>query len=636
MCLETDAVFERDAWSRGLTLRVILVILLMELLFLPVTIYTSFVTGIAPIVSAAAIVPLVMSLASSLYDVKFSVGEVFIAYSVLKAVIILLPPFYWLIYRSFFVNFPFLATFKLAGRSIQELVPTWITPPPSSPVHFLRTLIHPEWAIPIAVLASITALSFGADLVLAILFARLFIEEVEEELPFPFAKVDASLISTLAEERAETAKPFYVSLFIGLALTGIVYIPHMLGAPLIPLPWADFTMVTQYALPGAIVALASDPNLYVSGFVLPLSTVTLMLLGSLAIWCLGNYMTLTFFRDLTPEWVAEYYVGMNSATIYQRSFLRVWMGFQLGAMIGFPLAMLAIYGRELARLLKSVISAPRSGKPSPSRYLLALYLLFSLLSVLIFQLLVPEYPVYVSIAVSVGLSFLISFLVGRIVAEIGITPTFAWPWQAITYLTGYNGVAGWIFAPYVSLGGNALHINSIKVAYLTRTRVEDYIKGVTVGFLLSMIIGLVFIDLFWRLAPIPSAAYPFTIIYWPTLAMNDALFITRKITVKMPILLLGAITSAAALLAEVLLRRRGIILPAIAFVMGFFTLPPYTLAIFLGSLIGNLLVRRIVGYKRWMEIRDSLVAGFFAGSSIAIGLGIAATMLSKATWIWPW
>jgi len=625
-------------FRRGLTFRSLMLILILELLFLPVTVYTNLVTGISILVSAAAIVPLITSLIASMYGIAFSVQEVFMIYAVLKAVITFVPPYYWLVYRSFFVKFPFLRIFRLGGVSIQELVPTWITPPPSSPVHFYRTLLHPQWLASIGVITTMTLLIFGADLVLAIIFAYLFIEI--ERLPFPFARVDASLVTTLVREEEERAKLFYIALFAGILLSAVVYVPHMLGTPLIPLPWADFTIVTQYVLPGALIALATDPSLFVGGFVLSPTITLLMFLGSAIVWIIGNNVLVTYFKEVAPEWASEYYIGMCATSIYQRSFLRVWIAFQLGTMVGFPLIMTLIYGRELIRAIRSLsrLSEHRGLSYVPHfKLVLLLYPIFSLASVALFHMLVPDYPILVSIPVSLGLSFLISFLVGRTVAEIGITPTFTWPWQAITYMTRYEGVAGWIFAPYISVGGNALHINSIMVAYLTETRISDYVKGVTIGFILSLILGLIFMDLFWRLAPIPSAAYPYTIVLWPTLAMNDALFITRKITIRSGVFSAGILIGALLPALEVLLRRRDIrAFSGIAIMMGFFLLPPYTLALFIGSCVGNFLIRRAMGRERWINLRDTIVAGFFAGSSVAIGMGIAATMIAKATWIWPW
>ncbi|RLF24926.1 MAG: hypothetical protein DRN15_01440 [Thermoprotei archaeon] len=80
----------------------------------------------------------------------------------------------------------------------------------------------------------------------------------------------------------------------------------------------------------------------------------------------------------------------------------------------------------------------------------------------------------------------------------------------------------------------------------------------------------------------------------------------------------------------------GIAFSPVAFITGLFLLPPQLITQFLGSLIGEYAFGRMLGKERWREIRGTIVAGFFVGSSLMLGFGLSITLLARSTWVWPW
>jgi hypothetical protein len=180
-------------------------------------------------------------------------------------------------------------------------------------------------------------------------------------------------------------------------------------------------------------------------------------------------------------------------------------------------------------------------------------------------------------------------------------------------------------------------LSMLKAAYLTETNPIDVIKGLILGITLSTIIGTVSLDLFWRMAPIPSSIYPFTTIDWARIAIGDSLLVTRQINISLPIILASALFSAiSAGLFEVAGRSFGLPLSGPGLVAGFFTLPPYSIAIIIGSIIGNLLLPRIMGRDAWNKLRGTVVGGLVAGYGIAVGFTIALFFVLNSGWVWPW
>ncbi|MEM3026956.1 MAG: hypothetical protein QXP19_05520, partial [Thermoproteota archaeon] len=67
-----------------------------------------------------------------------------------------------------------------------------------------------------------------------------------------------------------------------------------------------------------------------------------------------------------------------------------------------------------------------------------------------------------------------------------------------------------------------------------------------------------------------------------------------------------------------------------------YSTPPYTIMVFLMSLVSKYLMTRILGAEKWLSIRGVVLAGFAAGIGIVVAMGTTITLVSRASWIWPW
>ncbi|MCS7105332.1 MAG: OPT/YSL family transporter [Thermofilaceae archaeon] len=620
-------------YRTGLTWRVIFALLIATLFFVPINLYLNLVTGGTISSAALYVIVLLFSLFAEVAGSFLTQNEIFVMYASIAATVSIVPPYYWLVYRTFFVNSPSTYAYVLNGIPLPHLVPSWLAPPPGDPAHYLRTLIQPAWAEAIVVSTFFFITSLAADVGLGILLSYLFVEL--ERLPFPLAQVDYSLIQTISERKGPLLRVFLAGFYAGLIYGAVAYSGQAIGVQLIPLPWADLTWFTEKYMPGALIGIATDPSFFALGLVLDPKATLSMLVGSVVVWVFMNWL-FTIDSRFFPLWASEYRRGMTLAIAYQRSFQRVWIAPQFGVALGLALSLVLFLRRSIVKIFRLAIAREAElGTYNifpPMRLALVLFLVGSLSSVALHHILIPEFPVYVTFLTSTLLSLFIAVLAARAVGEIGFFPTLPWPWQAIVYLTPYSGYAGWVQSPYISLGGQAGMCQMVKVAYLTRTKPSDYFKALVLGTLLSVAVGFVVMDLFWRLAPIPSSVYPNSMVFWPMYATNDALFVTRQIQLDPTIIVLSLAVSLALTLSTPLVSR--ILLP-IPLLSGCFIIPPYAVSIFVGSMLGRLL-RRYVGDEKWNEIRGPLAAGILTGAGVFVGISISLLLVARAAWIWPW
>ncbi|MEM2642512.1 MAG: hypothetical protein QXU42_08070, partial [Thermoproteota archaeon] len=240
------------------------------LIFLPATIYLTFSMGTEVGSASMYITAILFTALARIYGGRLTKQELYIIYATVGSIATSVPFYYWLVFRSFFVTNPLSLEFKLFGTPLRELVPVWLSPPVSSPVHQLRTLMHPDWLPALVIQLTFGILGMIAEISLGMLFSYLYIEE--EPLPFPIAEVGTAMINTLHEAEPNSLLYFLISLIAGAIYGSLLHVvPMLLGAEarLIPSPWVDLTQYTQYWLPGAVIGISTDPLAFIFGMILP-------------------------------------------------------------------------------------------------------------------------------------------------------------------------------------------------------------------------------------------------------------------------------------------------------------------------------------------------------------------------------
>jgi len=630
-------------FEAGFTRKTVLAILFSSMCLLPVSAYMQLVGGPTLYGGLMFITLILFSEIFRILRSPLTKQELFIIYEMsgLAATSFV---FIWIIRQTYFVSSPISWSFKVGGIPIPELIPSWWAPPIDSTAYVTRELYHHDLVVP-SLLACVQGgvFMYLTEFALTMLCSYMFIEV--EKLEFPIAAVDASICSTLAERPSDRMRLLILSTFPGIAYGSILYGPPLiLGQQLIPIPWIDFTQFTEKYLPGALLGVGTDISVLTFGFLVPFSEAVYMFASSMICWIFVNSLALSNFSNVFPEWASEYFHGMNLATVYQRSYLTVWIipsigfSFALAAMV-LPYGIKGIF-KAFKELSKVKVSA-ETGYP-PLKVLAGMYLLGTLGSVITFHLLVPEFPVVIPLILSVGWSMVNAIIATRAIGTTGYSFSAGPVWNVSVYATGYQGVKAWIFTPYIGgsptmEGGTPGWSNMIKAGYLTRTKPIDFFEALVVAIIAYHVFSYIYASFFWKIAPIPSSVYPNTAISWPIDILSMGTWITGKIGVKLWLLIYSfAGMLAVCVSGQLVSRLLHVPFSPVAVVTGALNLPPYMIPMFLGSVLGRFAIPRFVKKDYWRENRGIIIAGLLCGESIVVGIGIAASIISKATWMKPY
>ena len=634
----------------GLTWRALLLVILAALVFIPASTYLYLVAGVTLGAVGTYAMLVIFTYIMRMMGLELRRQEVFVMYVGVAAVAGLASSAYFLvIYRMYFVESPIARSYTVMGVPLPEAVPAWLAPPRGSSAYLARTFFHHDLAAPIAAWTVSMVLGMLAELSLVIAASHAFVEV--QKLPFPFARVDAAVVEMLSsgERFREVVRYLMPGFYLGLVYGFILYLGPSLGFPLIPLPFIDFTRLTSAALPGAVIGVATSLMPWVGGMVVPLGISAVALATSLAVWVFGNCLALTnpALRSLFPEWAAEYYQGMDLTRVLQRSQVRVWLPVQIGAALGFAALVLLKYRRAVAATGRALYLSLKGGGGGsslpPLRLALACYLASTSASVAVFHYLMPHFPVAVPLVMSLLVGTLMGFASASIVGESGAgfsAPGFLW--HTIVYLTPapnltpQEAYSVFVYPPVIAgsmTGGGA---QTIKAALLTGTKPSDVVKVWVIAFLAGTLVNFLSLDMFWRIAPIPSSAYPSTVVSMPATAMIDALLVTRGLRIS-PQMLAGsaAVTVALAAAIEALGRLLKVGVSASGLMIGLFSPPITAIPMFAGSALSSLVLRRRFG-ERWDQAKNVVVAGVLLGEGLAATVAVISLMLLKAVWLWPW
>jgi hypothetical protein len=141
------------------------------------------------------------------------------------------------------------------------------------------------------------------------------------------------------------------------------------------------------------------------------------------------------------------------------------------------------------------------------------------------------------------------------------------------------------------------------------------------------VISFIFWSIFWTMAPIPSAFYPWAAIQWPVSSLNTSLFISRALQIFKPDIILGTAALVWLVAQGADFLKIGFFSP-IGFLSGITTLPPFSLTYLIGALVGKYLERRI-GKEKWDTGKAVVIAGVMCGEALAIATAIAITIIGK-------
>ena len=173
----------------------------------------------------------------------------------------------------------------------------------------------------------------------------------------------------------------------------------------------------------------------------------------------------------------------------------------------------------------------------------------------------------------------------------------------------------------------------LKVCELTGTKVMSYVKGLFFAYPIAWFMSFLLVQLFWSIAPIPSAAYPMAMATWPFGVTMSNIMVSGFRNFFRP----EAMGAALVVGVGIQLAIDFLHLPfsLIGFLLGAVAMVPVGLAYLVGGLAGRLIAWRI-GKDRWDQYKVVVVAGIILGGSIVASTAAAIGLIGKAKWVLPY
>jgi hypothetical protein len=643
-----DPTVETDDYIDGFSWRTVFGALFIGLIMMPGAIYLSLIAGqgMGPAAEWVTII-LFMEVARRSYQ-TLKKQEIYLLYyigagltSQVGALALTGGAFATLVMNQYVVNSPVAQSLGITAQ-----IPSWVAPAPDSPALLQRTFIHPDWIPAIALLMIGQVFSRMQSWGLGYVLFR--ITSDIERLPFPLAPIAAEGATALAESSSQKEgwrwRIFSIGAMLGAgwgslyvllpAVTGLVF-----SAPItiVTNPFIDLTGNTQKILPGALTGLGTDLGQVLVGFVLPLPVVVGTFIAAIGCHIVANpfLQRAGILKTWTP--------GLDAIQTQIVNNLDFWLSFGIGTSIVVALvgigSVIAALGKRKKQAASGVANV--SLKPPPGRgdipiwISLATWAVGTTAFIIICHYLVPKFNVGILIFFGFVWTPIFSYINARMAGMSGQSVSIPYVREASFMLSRYQNADIW-FAPIPlsDFGGMASHFRTVE---LTRTKFSSIIKVEILMLPIMLVCSFLFWSFIWRLAPIPSANYPYASKFWPAHAQQSALWMTANRSAENNVLLrsvnptfigwgagIAAVSYAAIAVSG---------MPMLLFyglISGTHALPAFAIPMLAGGLLGRYYFQKRYGAENWRAFAPVLVAGYYCGMGLIGMAAVSLALLSKS------
>ncbi|MBN1807632.1 MAG: OPT/YSL family transporter [Planctomycetes bacterium] len=646
--------------QNGLTSRTWPVIIYGAFILMPANIYLMLVSGRSLLGPISFIALILWVELARLMDKPLSRAEAFIVYTVSSIAAGQMLFYNYALFPAFFRRSEQAAQFVAVlkdgtQKPFNELAPAWWAP--AADVVAQRSFFHSAWVVPILVALLVWIFHVMADISMALLGRQLFIRV--EKLPFPFAQPTAAACNTLTGADPKDLKSFTVSGVVGTLWGILVYFPLALGKKIVnyPIPWIDLNPRLHTIMPGSSFGIATDILAFSGGFVIPFRVIVSMLVGAVAVQFFGNFLM------VRAGVFTRYAQGMTIATTHVNE-VYVWASPIIGAMVAAGLLHILSHPRQLIRAFrqlggtgKSLAASSRESteeaeeeRPVSFKVLLGVFFSAIVGSVVLFKILIPDFPAVFIAFFAVFWSLTFSLIDMRAVGTTGflIDPPYVREGLIIGHnrFFGYSNPDVW-FAPWPVALGSSGWLSGFKVCDLVRCRVWSFIKAALIAVPVGMLANFIYMGMFWKIAPIPSSAYPYANIWLPRNTVMLSAFIgsTVKTTggtsaaisnmfrpswigyTLLIFTVIHVISEYILPLVSPRLKDKGPSLIGLAVGM---SMPiPFAVSLFIGGLIA-LWTKKRWGNEWFQSNRYIIVAGLAVGEGVMVGIFAAIAALRNS------
>jgi len=567
--------------------------------------------------------------------------QIFILYSI--AGMALGSPFQGFLWNQYLVQSE---AARLLG--LTEQIPRWVAPPATSQALVQRTFFHTDWLVPIGLMMLHTVIGridhFGLSYVLFRLCSDV------ERLPFPMAPVGAMGVLALAETTGAQKQTWRWRMFSSGAMIGVVWGAFYVGLPaitsalfpkpimLFPIPWADFTRETGEILPAVAMPVSFNLGVFIFGMVLPFWAVVGSFLGLVITVVLNPLLHhWRVLKSWRPDMGAVDTLYWNTIDFY----LSFGIGIALAiAAVGFYHVFQSVRKARARGGERGSLFKPPRGRGDFSIWIgIGIYVFSTTSYILICRWLVPDFPWFFLVGYGFVYVPLISYVTARLEGIAGQYVSVPYVKEAgiiaAHKFLGYTGTGIW-FAP-IPVHNYGFATVRFRQMELTGTSIRSLIKAEFVVVPIILVSSLFFSQFLWRLAPIPSNAYPYTQEMWDLRARGQLLWVSSTMeggrSAFWEALNWGWIVwgLGAGLVMYVLLATFGLpIFLIYGVVKGLGQdYPGNHIPAVLGALVGRFYFQKRFG-KKWRPNVIVLAAGFTCGMGLAGMVATGFALISKA------
>lgn len=643
--------YEMDGGIRtfesGLTFKVVLGALFIGLLMMPGSIYLRLVSGQS---GAGAASWVAVILYTELMRRSFQTAkrqELYILLALAGAAVGAGTRYQGYIWNAYFIMTPQAESFEIADK-----IPFWVVPAKDSVAIATRSLIHTDWAWPIGLMLILQVLTklrwIGGPYLLFRLTADL------ERLPFPMAPVGAQGATALAETTKKTEtwrwRVFSIGSIVGL-FWGAIYIgvPSLTGVmmsqpiQIIKIPFIDFTKSIEGFAPTGVFALRTNLGLAMQGFVLPFPVVLSQFVAAMFTQFIFN--PVLYHAEVLHKWNP----GLDVRGTGLANSLDFWISFGMGKTFSIALIGIAVmipmfigYKRNKGRATgeRGSLKTPPGRGDFPLWFAFGMWIVGMIVWTYLVHWLIPNF----SVGFLLGFAFFYTPLNSYVSARTqGILSRdlFKIPYlkESVVILSRYEEIDIWfVQLPSEDYGGGTSHWRKLE---LVGCRFTSYIAADLITLPILIISGLLVWHFVWKIAPVPSAQYPFAQTWWPMWATSRCLWVTALRDGKGEMLeairgnyVMAGFGTAISLYALIWLAK----LPSMWFygiIGGLGGDPGMMLPTLLGALVGRFYMIKRFGLKRWYTYTPVLMAGFSCGTGLIGMATVAIALVSKAVIVKP-
>ncbi|MFH1731926.1 MAG: peptide transporter [Planctomycetota bacterium] len=487
-----------------------------------------------------------------------------------------------------------------------------------------------------------------------------------EKLPFPFAPVGAAGIVALSTDRGDETtwrwRCFAIGGMIGM-VWGAVYVcvPMITQVilpkrvELIPLIWIDFTEQVSRYLPAVPFNLVLNLGAFLSGMIIPFWGVMGGFLGLVITMCANpilqkmgvlsswrpemGFIDTTFVNNL--DFYMSFTIGLTLAVTFSQFF--IFISTSVRSLMK-PKARELSHEKLLGERLKEtwrILVTKNAARGDLSIFVaLGIYFVSTSSWIVLGCYLVPGYPWMIMVFYALAYTPLISYATAKLEGICGRAVNLPYLRELTILLSGHKGVDIW-FAPMPiqNLGSETV---GFRILELTGTKIISQVKTLILTLPIVVFASFATSELLWRMAPVPSGAYPWTQRMWELQLRNWCLMKTATLeggsqvmeALHMDYAVWGF--AAGGTLFAVLSALGLPIMLVFGAVWGLMqTTPGAMFCTMLGAFIGKFYFKR--KYKEmWLKYMTAMLAGFGCGmgltSMIAMAFNVISRMLSPTMW----